>query len=148
MRKASFPPIVILLDFLFIFLFVITQKESKTVDIHIPEDKLFHTAEIFHPNSEKSTKHENSFLLDCGNQLECKNAKSKYDGEVFIYIPPSLFKKISEMTFFAFESDSAKCGKLSIYISAEGELDIPKIFDQNKCLNKIPNLRQLYEQDS
>lgn len=143
MRKASFPPIIILLDFLFIFLFVITQKEPKTVEIHIPEDKLFKTAEIFYPNSE----YEKSYLIECEEQLECKNARNKYGNKVFIYIPPSLFQKISEMTFFAFESSSAKCGKLSIHISEEGKLDIPKIFDQNKCLNKIKNLRYMYEQN-
>ena len=144
MRKASFPPIVRLLDFLFVFLFIITQKESKTIEIHIPEDKLFRTAEIFHPNSEKSTKRENSFLIDCGNQLECKNAKKQYGDNVFIYIQPHLFKKISEITFYAFASNSAKCGKISIYISKEGQLDLNQIFNQNKCLNKISNLRELY----
>lgn len=154
MRKASFPPIVILLDFLFLFLFIITQKEIKTIDIIIPEERLFNGAEVFYysdntknylsATTQKMT-HEKSLLIDCEKQLECQNAKAKYGEKIFIYIPPNLFKKISEMTFFAFESSSAKCDNISVYISQEGTLDIPLTFDKNKCLNNIKNLRKLYE---
>lgn len=154
MRKASFPPIIILLDFLFLFLFIITQKETKTVDIRIPEDRLFHGAEIFYSSSDRKNyfntttqnmPQEKSYLIDCGKQLECQNAKAKYGEKIFIYIPPDLFKKISEMTFFAFESSFAKCGNISVYISQEGTLDIPQTFDNNECLKNITNLRKLYE---
>lgn len=153
MKRFSHSPIIILLDLLFVFLFVLVQQDNRSIEINIPTDHLFKGAEIFRKEEQEyisinypnKNDYETSQMLDCKEQLECQEARRIYGDKISIYIPPDLVAVMSEMTFFSFKSDSAHCKNIKFYISSNGELDMDRIFEENPCMRKIPLFAKYYK---
>jgi len=156
MRIASYPPMIILLDMLFVFLFILVLNEKKVIDIHIPKDKLFKGAKVIYFDSSTQTYNDNrgkqyqfdsiyNLLLDeCHEQKECKEAKKKFGNNIFILLPKKLFNEMSNINMLAFGTKS--CNKLDFFVKKDGMLDYKKTIDENSCLKKINGFEKaLYE---
>ena len=151
MKRISYPPIIILLDVLFVFLFILILDEKKVIQIHSPEKKIFTGATIVHYDSNRKKYLDNNnleytfkgiynLLLDCNEQIECIEAKQKYGTEkIFILLPRKLFTEMSEINMLAFGTE--KCDKLEFFITKDGLLDNKKLIDENECLLKIDGFK-------
>ena len=153
MRRISYPPIIILLDILFVFLFILILDEKKVIQIHSPKEKLFKGATLLHydfhrkkyldeNNMVYSFKSIHNLLLECKGQRECIDAKRKYGTDkVFMLLPKGLFTEMSEINMLAFGTES--CNKLEFFITEKGLLDEKKLIEVNKCLLNIDGFNVL-----
>jgi len=154
-RVISYPPVVILLDILFTFLFVLILSASKTtVQITIPQDKLFDKAKILLIEKNGCQEYRNGVLtsftleskfnkfLACENQQECVEAKNRFgqDKEFVILLPQNLFKDISQVGMIAFGEKT--CKTLHFNIEQNGSLDKKRLLQDNECLEKISGFRE------
>lgn len=151
MKRISYTPIIILLDILFVFLFILMLDEKKVINIHPPKYKVFLGATLLHYDvSQKKYLDENNLaynftdihnlLLACENQVECINAKVKYGTDrVFMLLPKKLFTEMSEINMLAFGTKS--CSKLDFVITKDGILDNKKLIEKNECLLNIQGFK-------
>lgn len=147
MKRISYPPIIILLDVLFVFLFILILDEKKVIQINLPKEKIFTGAKLLHYDSqqEKYLDENNlaynfkdiyNLLLKCENQRECVDAKRKYGTDkIFMLLPKKLFTEMSEINMLAFGTET--CDKLEFFITENGILDDKKLLEKNDCLLKI-----------
>jgi len=151
MRHISYPPIIILLDILFVFLFILMLDEKKVINVYPPKEKVFVGATLLYydQNQKKYLDEQNvvynfqsihNLLLACENQRECIDVKRKYGTDrVFMLLPKKLFIEMSEINMLAFGTNS--CTKLDFVIKEDGELDYEKLIQENTCLLKIPGFK-------
>jgi len=151
MKRISYPPIIIFLDVLFVFLFIMILDEEKVIQIHPPKEKIFSGAKLLYyddnqdryldeNNLAHNFKDIHNLLLECENQRECVNAKIKYGtNRVFMLLPKTLFTEMSEINMLAFGTES--CSKLEFIITKSGMLDHEKLIKDNKCLLQIPGFK-------
>jgi len=156
-RVISYPPVVILLDILFVFLFVLILSVSKeNIKITIPKDKLFDEAKIlvmqnnqyyeYQIDTKELTlfefKHRFNKFLECENQKECLEAKNKFgqDKDFIILLPQHLFENISKVSMIAFSDKS--CKELYFNIQENGSLDRDELLKENECLNNIEGFKE------
>jgi biopolymer transport protein ExbD len=156
-RVISYPPVVILLDILFVFLFVLILSSSKeNIQITIPKDKLFDEAKIlliqnnqyyeYNTNSKEITLFElpdrfNKFI-DCENQKECIEAKNKFgqNKEFVILLPKHIFENISKVAMIAFSNKT--CKELHFDIKQDASFDKEELLKENKCLADISGFKE------
>jgi len=147
MKRISPPPLIILLDVLFCFLFFLIL-DIKTVEINIPQDKLFKGAILLYEfngnmydlNNKKVKLPDRTYLKKCGIQPQCISEKKKNRGDVYILIPKLLLSEVSKVTFIGFADHL--CTKAIFTITLEGELDNSDI---NSCLVKVNNASLTYD---
>lgn len=156
-KQLSHPPLVILLDILFIFLFILILDSSKNLQIHIPDDKLFKGAEIifqknthyYHANSGKKYSPSNFELLQpCDTQQECNAAYHQYGEKIYILIPDDIFNGIARLTTAIVLNPECNANKTTYFINQDGTLDYKKILDENPCLAHMPNFLALVDKNS
>lgn len=149
MKKTSYPPLIILLDMLFVFLFIMILNEKKIIKINIPQDKLFKNAKIvyFDDKSKKyydlnrieySFNSQYSLLLECEKQRECNEARKKFGNKINILLPDDIFDDMSKINMLAFGTEV--CTQLNFFIKDDGLLDYQKILKENTCLLKIQGM--------
>ncbi len=149
MKIGSYPPIIIFLDLLFIFLFLfILNTSGKVVEIILPEERLFDNAKIIYydeetksyftlDNSPYVTHRRYTYLEECTYNIpECKKHK-----KTFIVYPALLQKEISDITLLAL--GDGVCKKIKFFINPDGKLDYKKILNDNQCLKKIQGYENL-----
>ena len=157
MKQISYPPIIILLDILFVFLFILILNQKKVIDIQFPLDRVFKGGKILYKDSEgyyrdqngiiySSTKDEgiNHLLLDCTTQLGCDRVREKYSNQgVFILLPQQIFTQMAEISMLAFGMEV--CDNLKFFIKKNGALDYPLIINENECLVNIPGFEKAHK---
>jgi len=159
-RALSYPPIVILLDVLFVYLFIlILNISSENIQIEYPKDKVFINAKVLTLKGKQyyeydvHTKQLIKFyaqsgenfhrFLECEEQKECVEAKEVFRNQEFvILLPNKLLNDISKISMLAFGSKS--CNKLKFDITDEGILDREELF-KNKCLDSIDGIKEKYK---
>jgi len=159
-RVLSYPPIIILLDVLFVYLFIlILNISSENIKIEHPKDKIFKNAKILtlENNEYYECDLENKKLvkfysqtnesfhkfLECKEQEECKKAEELFgDREFVILMPTKLLNQISKISMLTFGVNS--CNKLKFTITDEGILDTKELF-KNKCLDSIHGFKVNYK---
>jgi hypothetical protein len=154
MKITSYPPMIILLDMLFVFLFILVLNEKKIINIHIPDDKLFKGGKIvyFDPNTKTYKDSQgaeyqfssiyNLLLDECKEQEECKEAKEKFGDGIRILLPKNLFDEMAKINMLAFGTKS--CSKLDFFVKEDGFLDYKKTIEQNPCLEKISGFKKSF----
>jgi hypothetical protein len=157
MKQASYPPIIIFLDLLFIFLFLFILNTNKVVEIEFNNTKkLFSGAEIIVYDEDKSsyfTLTNNhyypsgyTYLDECPTSIrECEDAYLKFK-KVFVVYPSSLQKEISEIMFLSLGTNI--CSKMKFFIKLNGTLDYKKMLKFNRCLKKIDGYKNLLEMET
>lgn len=170
MKRISYPQLVILLDVLFVFLFVlILQETPPTAKIILPESKLevggFLSYEYekgkflwYIPKYEMWSDAEKdkiglynevgqfSIGLDC-DEACLKIIKNKYNNignynnNIKVVITNDLFDNISRITYLACQTNNSNaCGNIIFNITPEWEIDKTKLLIMNPFLKNIPGI--------
>jgi len=157
MKKISYPPLIILLDVLFVFLFIlILNSSSKVIKIIPPSDKLFENGKIliwneqikkYYSYPDKTPfRFDTKFtqLLKCKNQKECLDIKATLssDEKAYILLPDKLFNEISKLSLVAFDEKS--CKNLVFHIGNNGKLNKEELISSNSCLLKINGFQKYF----
>lgn len=146
---------IILLDLLFLLLFILFLNEDRSVSINTDNATLFNGAELLYKDDNNIFRHiknkiefngEDSYLIECGMQPECNEARRLFNKEIFILVSPSIFTEITKITFHAYNSSVYQCDTVKFYIEKDGTIDYKKLYDENECLKKIPMLEKKYNE--
>ena len=157
-KVSTSPPIIILLDLLFVIIFILVINLDNGVTINIPHDKIFNNATLvyrsgnnvnFIVNKTNGRLSEDlfqstgfSYYQKCTTQ--CEHYDVLYKDRLYIYFPDSLFNTISKLTYLA-TNTSYNCGNLQFDINQNGSIDKRSLFEENACLQKIPGFANLIE---
>lgn len=157
-RSVSYPPFIVFFDTIAVFLFLLVLNQDRRLEIEIPQNRLFYGAEIIY---KKDSNYYNisgglfipsqlnmdaAYLLDCKQQLECREAKIKHGNNVALYIllPKPIYREIAELTVAAFGTKA--CAGLKYTINESGVLDYTEIQKNNPCLNKLSGFNKRVKQ--
>jgi len=150
-KRTSHPPLLILLDLLFILIFILIL-DNKAIKIEIPKDTLFKNAILvlkeddmlyrlnpLNYQKEKilNIKHEYIYFQSCDTQ--CSNAPKNIREKIYIYFPNNLFNNISKITFLGMHT-SYNCKSLHFKILDDGKIDKKYLLEKNTCLKQIHGL--------
>lgn len=157
-KNLSTPPVIILLDLLFMLLFILLISKKDKIEVKIPPNIIFENAILIYTDNSgikyvmnQTTKERESifnpppnigfqYYKDCKNQ--CKDYPLHYQGKLQIYFPNDLFNQISKITFIGSHTDY-NCKKIIFDVNPQGELNIKKLVQENSCLEKIEGLEKL-----
>lgn len=147
MKLISYPPLIIFLDLLFVFLFLFILNTDKVVEVSLPEGRLIDGAKIvlydknlqdyFSLDNKRYVEKESSYtyLEECNALIiECQKAM-KINKNAFIIYPKKLQKEISDIVFLSLGTGS--CKKLNLLVKENGELDYKENLSLNKCLKNL-----------
>ena len=156
MKKITQPPLVILLDVLFIFLFVSILEKPPSIEYEIPSQKLFAGGYVMSTDSSgkhrvydvknnkfsdefifPTSKHGFYFTKPCENQLECRNARAVSKDELDIAITGKTYDDIARLTFIGCNIDSSLCTNIKFPININGKIDKDKLLDYNPFFGEI-----------
>jgi len=155
-RQISSPPLIILLDLLFLLVFILLVDQNRTTSIEIPKDKLFNGAILIYQednirylvNQESRTIQEIyqpkrgvgfSYFQKCKNQ--CREYSNLNQDNIYIYLPDKLFNQIAKITYIASYTDY-NCKGIRFKVMSSGEIDYDLLLEDS-CLNKIDNIEFL-----
>ena len=151
-KQSSYPPMIILLDVLFIFLFILILNSDRSFKIKLPTENLFPNAKIvyknnngyfFYINSPEKIyipKKRYSKILDCNKHPKCLIYDKKNIG---VILPDIIFEEISNLTTAVVTETS--CKRLTHYILMNGKLDYQRMLNEFPCLEELPNIRSLID---
>lgn len=157
-KKLSTPPVIILLDLLFMLLFILLISKKDKIEVQIPSNIIFKNATLIYNDSDgikyvmnQNTKEREGifnppsnvgfqYYKDCKNQ--CRDYPLKYQGKLHIYFPSDLFNEISKITFIASHTDYG-CKKIKFNVNMDGDIDIKNLVKENTCLRQIDGLEKL-----
>jgi len=168
-KQLSVPQLVILLDVLFIFLFILIIKETPPkTEIVLPPNKLerggFLSYEYekgkylwYDPAFQMWSGAENDNLAELYSSVgkytlfkdcdeECiKILKQKYDlhgheSNVSVVITNELYDQIARVTYIACQTNNEYCGDITFTINNKWEIDKRKLLELNPFLKKIPGM--------
>jgi hypothetical protein len=149
-KKTSYPPVIILLDLLFLLVFILILNQSNETSIELPPKKLFEGSilvyyedgikylvnqnskeieKIYHPKSNVGFE----YFEKC--QQQCSEYTSLNKDNLYIYLPSNLFNQISKITYIASHTDY-NCKNLKFIILENGKINYDKLL-KNNCLRKI-----------
>lgn len=156
MKKITQPPLVILLDVLFIFLFVSILEKPPKIGYEIPPQKLFAGAYVMSTDAtgknrvydvKKGTfndkfifptsKHGFYFTKPCENQLECQKARAVSGNELNIVITGKTYDDIARLTFIGCNIDPSQCSNILFPINIGGKIDKDKLLEHNPFFGEI-----------
>ncbi len=147
MKRISHPPMIIFLDVLFVFLFLLILNNNRVVDIVLPPGKLFDGAKIVYKkfdeyytlDKKKYLKSRNfTYMGKCNSKIQdCRDAYMKYGEDVFIIYSVKLQEAISNLSLLALGNNT--CKRIKFIVNKKGELEYKNMLDANNCLNKIKN---------
>lgn len=153
-KKLSYPPLIILLDILFIFLFILILDNEKKLVVNVPKHSLFHGAEIIFKrnntfymkkNNQEYTSLHFNYLLICEQQKECVDARSKYGEDIYILLPDKIFSEISRLTVAILSMPKCNSKVIEYFITKNGNLNYVKTLASNPCLSNIPKFLKLVD---
>jgi hypothetical protein len=156
MKKISQPPLVILLDVLFIFLFVSILEKPPKIAYEIPKEKLFKGAYIMSTNAlgEKkiydvnkqifsdnfsfaTSSHGFYFTQTCAKQIECQEARLQTQDELNIVITGQSYDDIARLTFIGCNIDPSQCSNIIFPINETGKINKEKLLAYNPFFGEI-----------
>ena len=153
MKRLSYPPMIVFLDVLFVFLFLlILNNNNKVIDIKLPPGDLFDGAKIVYKKFDTYyTLDKKEYIFDrafthigkCSSDItECKKNSLQYGEDVFIVYPSKLQESISNLSLIALANQT--CKNIEFIVNKEGKLEYEEMFNLNPCLGKIKNYKDFY----
>ncbi len=150
-KRTSHPPLLILLDLLFILIFILIL-DNKAIKIEIPKYALFKDAILVLKEDKFSYKlnplnYQKEEILDIKDnyiyfqscETQCSNAPIDIREKINIYFPNNLFNNISKITFLGMHT-SYNCKSLHFKILDDGKIDKKHLLEKNTCLKQIHGL--------
>ena len=154
----SCPPVIILMDVLFIFLFSSLLERPPHMTIVLPV-KLFPNAEIifiakddnrfWYKQSDKSwypinqIQAEVPFYFDVDCKTQCLGVTpptaqgNHIQGQMKVALMNSLYRQIAELTGLACNTGEHQCGNITFTITQEGIVDKKKLIKDNPVFMNI-----------
>lgn len=153
MKKVDEPPLIILMDLLFILIFFLILSDDKSISIHLDENYPEYNAIYLYEDSQANIRsvstneifvNEESILVNCNKYIYCEKYINSEHKNIYLYLPKEIFLKISKISYHAFASKVANCTNLDLYINNKGKLNFEKIYTKNLCLKNIKNFEKIY----
>jgi hypothetical protein len=153
-KKTLQPPLLILLDLLFLLVFILLIDSKNNINIELPSDKLFKDAIlVLHEDNNEyvinqtTYQKEGFFIPSKGQQYnfyqscttQCKDAPNIMKNSLYIYFPTALFNNIAKITYIAIHT-SYSCNNLKFKVLDNGKIDLKYLVEKNKCLNQIKGM--------
>jgi hypothetical protein len=146
MKKFSAPPMIIILDVLFVVLFILVLDTSPDMKLILPKDvwlkdmvavsldkdrKMAHWFNTKHNSWETfdsypKSKRKFSFIIgntDCEKNKFCKELPSIADEEKKIYVTGNLYDELSGMISDSCLTFPKQCSNVTYHITDEGTVD-------------------------
>lgn len=154
-KKIPSPPIAVLLDLLFLLLFILLLDSKNNLEINIPKEKLFTGAiliekygDIEYIIDKVNFKRKDIFLPKDESYIYYKKCTTqclndKEEKNLYILFPSLLLNKISKITFIAMNTSEYNCKNLKFEVMNDGEIDKESFFSENKCASKINGLESI-----
>lgn len=164
MKKFSAPPMIIILDVLFVVLFILVLESSPNLKIVLPKDTYLKDMLIVTVNKNKKIQHwfDNSdkrwksfdkefksdrkfaFVLgniDCNTNRFCKELSNPFDNEKKrIYLKGDLYDQVSGMIADSCLKFPKQCSNVTYHITKEGVVDEKRLIKEHQIFRYI--LRQ------
>jgi hypothetical protein len=156
MKKFSPPQIIVLLDFIFIFLIILITQKPAEVEINLPENLLIdmeiaisknnHSTHIYQDGDwiefseyqNANFEYSNGFSISLKCNSICENIdKNGIDGEMKILITGKLYSQISNTLLGACMHNSTACSDLKIDINENGFIDFELLKEKNPIFKDI-----------
>jgi len=161
MRKFSPPQVIILLDFIFVFLLILITQKPAEVKINLPENEIIDTAFVIEKDGKVSHFYDNGdwvdlenftndnsvFAIGLSNQAffittDCNSLCSEIpkphrQGEMKILITGKLYSRISNTLLSACKHNSTACSDIEIDITENGDIDKEKLLEKNPIFKEI-----------
>ncbi|HIP11174.1 MAG TPA: hypothetical protein EYG73_00510 [Arcobacter sp.] len=152
-KKVSSPPVIILLDLLFLLVFILILNQSSQTNISFSKDKLFKGAiliyredgikylvnqdtreigDIYFPKANTGY----SYFEKCKQQ--CREYTNLNQNNLYIYLPNNLFNQIAKVSYIASNTDY-NCKNLKFKIMDNGKIDVDKLLE-NDCVKGIEGI--------
>lgn len=155
MKRVSYPPMIIFLDVLFVFLFLLILNNNKSaIEIELPSGKLIDNTKIIYKLKDKyytldnqeyipSSNRDFIYTDECPNTIDqCRYAHHKHGKDVFIVYSQQLQSQISNLSILALGNNT--CKQIKFIIKEEGILDGKKMLKENNCLRKIKGYEEKF----
>jgi len=163
LKFNSCPPIIILMDILFIFLFSTLLEKPPIIDIKLP-DEPFKGGEVVFFGSEHQQywydrntniwrnlnemgevyKSNLYMTVDCNKQ--CSNVSApQVKGQSKIAIIGPLYEQIAGLTFIACNTDVSQCGNIRFTITSKGQVDRQKLVNDNPVFLNVRGIENLFK---
>lgn len=154
-KKVPSPPIAVLLDLLFLLVFILLINSKDELMIEIPKQALFKGAILIEKDrdfeyivDENTFERKEIFLPKNDNYVyykpctsQCKdNPKNK---NLYIVFPSDLLNKISKITFIATRVSDYNCKNLRFRIMENGKIDKSYLFKENFCIENIDGVENV-----
>lgn len=166
MLKHSCPPVIVLMDVLFIFLFSFLLEVPPKTDIQLPLNiNLFPNAEVLYlasdnkdywydqknqkwkPQNDLNSREKiDTFInLKCNQRCDGIPLPNGYNNRAKLQITlvGELHKRILGLTYLACNTDAKKCGNLKFKITENGTIDLKKALEENPVLKQIRGIDNL-----
>ena len=153
-NRISSPPLIILLDLLFLLVFILILNENNQISIELPKYRLFDGSILTYDvngikyiinqktkNIEKKYYPQSQFEYFKKCQQQCREYKKLDRNDLYIIFPNRLFNEISKITYIASHT-KYNCKNLKFKIKDNGKIDYKKLLE-NICLSKIKGIDNL-----
>lgn len=169
-KYHSCPPVLILMDVLFIFLFSSLLEKPPKLDVIPPANVPFvggeiialdaagathswydNQAQAWRSVSELVKKYQGkarALTLDCESDCMAQIPNAPVAGELKIVVIGELFTQISELTLLACNTNAVQCGNITFTITPQGQVDMEKLLNDNPVFQEIPGVEYLAKSGS
>lgn len=152
-KRVSSPPIIILLDLLFLLVFILILNQSNQTKISFSKDKLFEGAILIYREDgikylvDQKTKEIDKIYFPKANtgysyfekcKTQCRDYTSLNQDNLYIYLPNNLFNQIAKVSYIASNTDY-NCKNLNFEIMDNGKMNVDKLLE-NDCVKTIEGI--------
>ena len=161
MKKFSAPPMIIILDVLFVVLFILVLESSPNLKIVLPKDSylkdmlivtvdknkkiqhLFDNNDKKWKSFEKEFKSDRKFAfvlgnIDCNSNRFCKETSNPFDNEKKkVYLKGDLYDQVSGMISDSCLKFPKQCSNVTYHITKDGVVDEKRLMEEHQIFRHI-----------
>ncbi len=160
MKKFSAPPMIIILDVLFVVLFILVLETSPNLKIILPKDVYLEDMVVVTVDKNKKIQHyfnrkkqkwnafkefksnrKFSFILgniDCNSNNFCKELSNPFENEEKrIYLKEDLYDQISGMIADSCLKFPKQCSNVTYHITKDGVVDEKRLIEEHQIFRHI-----------
>jgi len=161
MKKFSAPPMIIILDVLFVVLFILVLEQSPDIKIILPQEVMLDDTFIasvdknvkiqhWFDKEQKRWKDFNQFPtgnrkfsfvfgnIDCSSNIFCKNTDNPFSNEKKkIYIKGDLYDEVSGLISDSCLKFPKQCSNVTYHITKEGTVDKKRLKKDHQIFRYI-----------
>ena len=160
MKKFSAPPMIIILDVLFVVLFILVLESSPNLKIILPKDVYLEDMVVVTVDKNKKIQHyfnreeqkwntfkefkshrDFNFILgniDCNSNNFCQELSNPFENEEKrIYLKGDLYDQISGMIADSCLKFPKQCSNVTYHITKDGVVDEKRLIEEHQIFRHI-----------